>query len=124
MGCLYLEIEGQSWLVDSVVRGLMKIDQMGSWTKKRPEKNIESFFPHSDGAEFLSKQFQKSLETFRINHRPSIRTVFDAHFEYIAPYWYMLKNKRTQAALRGGAPRERLVVRGGPVVRAGRLMYA
>ena len=33
MGCLYLEIEGQSWLVDNVDRGLMKVDQLDRLTK-------------------------------------------------------------------------------------------
>ena len=48
MGCLYLEIEGQSCLVDSVDQGLMKntqIDLFDRMTKKRArKKNVLSVF--------------------------------------------------------------------------------
>ena len=47
---------------------------------------------------------------------------FDAHFPYIDAYVHAVK-KSTPAALRGGAPRLRLVVRGS-APRAGRLFYA
>ena len=41
MGCLYLEIEGQSYLLDNVDQGLMKntrIDLLDRMTKKRARK--------------------------------------------------------------------------------------
>ena len=41
MGCLYLEIEGQSCLVGSADQGLIKnrqIDQLDRMTQKNPEK--------------------------------------------------------------------------------------
>ena len=48
MGCLYLEIEGQSCLVGSVDQGLMKdrqIDLLDSTTQKRARKKpFWSFF--------------------------------------------------------------------------------
>ena len=47
MSCLYIEIEGQSCLVDSVDRVLVEIDQLGRMPKKSIQKNIYifSFFP-------------------------------------------------------------------------------
>ena len=51
MGCLYLEIEVQSCLLDNYDQGLMKnrqIDLLDSMTKKEPEKIYISFFPHSE----------------------------------------------------------------------------
>ena len=49
IGCLYLEIEGQSWLVGGVDQGLMKttqIDLLDRMTKNRARKKyIWSFFP-------------------------------------------------------------------------------
>ena len=58
MGCLYLEIEGQSCLVGSVDQGLMKnrqIDLLGRMTQKRAKKKpFQSYFPHSDATRNLS----------------------------------------------------------------------
>ena len=49
MGCLYLEIEGQSCFVGSVDQGLVKnrqFDPVGPTTKKDPEKKKKKhFFP-------------------------------------------------------------------------------
>ena len=48
MGCLYLEIEDQSCLADSVDQCLMKnrqIDLLDSMTKNKPEKCSSHFFP-------------------------------------------------------------------------------
>ena len=49
MGCLYLEIEGQSCLVGNVDQGLMKnrqIDLLGRMTRKRAKKkNGRHIFP-------------------------------------------------------------------------------
>ena len=47
MGCLYLEIEGQS-LVSSVDEGLMKnrqIDLLDRITQKKARKNFQIIFP-------------------------------------------------------------------------------
>ena len=48
VGCLELELEGQSCLVDDVDRGLMKIDQLGHMTKEDPEKYCFNRFFHID----------------------------------------------------------------------------
>ena len=49
MGCLYLEIEGQSCLVGSVDQGLMKnrqFDLLGRMTQKQPQKkHLSHIFP-------------------------------------------------------------------------------
>ena len=45
MGCLYLEIEGQSYSVDNVDRGLMKNDQLGHMTKEHEKYYFNQFFP-------------------------------------------------------------------------------
>ena len=48
MGCLYLEIEGQSCLVGSVDQDVMKTDKLTCWTalpKKDPEKEYIVVFP-------------------------------------------------------------------------------
>ena len=64
MGGLYLEIEGQSCLVDNVDRVLIKnlrIHQLGRITKKEPEKHIFcSFFPHGDDDGHLSASNSKN----------------------------------------------------------------
>ena len=49
MGCLNLEIEGQSCLVGSVDRGLMKnrqIDLLERMTKKKARKKYTSIFKY------------------------------------------------------------------------------
>ena len=52
MGCLYLDIEGQSYLVGSVDQGLVKnrqIDLLDRMTQKRARKRIfQSFFPYPE----------------------------------------------------------------------------
>ena len=47
MGCLYLEIEGQSCLVGSVYQGLKnrQIDLLDRLTEKRARKKKQRFFP-------------------------------------------------------------------------------
>ena len=76
MGCLNLEIEGQSCLVGSVNQGLKKnrqIDLLDRMTKKKSQKKKnQSFFPIAT----LPGIFQhitppKKLETFRPNYRLS-----------------------------------------------------
>ena len=60
MGCLYLEIEGQSCLVGSVDHGLIKnrqIDLLDRITQK--EKNSLVNFSHSDVARHLSANNRK-----------------------------------------------------------------
>ena len=57
MGCLYLDIEGQSCLVGSVDQGSMKnrqIDLFDRMTKKRARKTFSSYFPRSDVTRNLS----------------------------------------------------------------------
>ena len=59
MGYLYLEIEGQSCLLDNVDQGLIKNRQIGLldriMTKKRARKKTSSsHFPHSDVTRNLS----------------------------------------------------------------------
>ena len=58
MGCLYLEIEGQSCLVGSVDQGLMKNrqnDLLDRMTPKRArKKTFRPYFPHSDVTRNLS----------------------------------------------------------------------
>ena len=63
MGCLYLEIEGQSCLMGSFHQGLMEnrqIDLLDRMTEKRARKYIllivyfNRFFPHSDVTRNLS----------------------------------------------------------------------
>ena len=64
VGCLYLEIEGQSWLVDTVDRGLMKIDQLGCLTKKEAENILNCFVfiiaTVLETWKYFRKQFQKT----------------------------------------------------------------
>ena len=52
MGCLYLEIEGQSYLVGSVDQALMKNKQLGlldrTTIKMSEKKRCKLYFPHSD----------------------------------------------------------------------------
>ena len=61
MGCLNLEIEGQSCLVGSVNQGLKKnreIDLLDRMTKKKePEKEKSVIFPHSDVTRNLSAHY-------------------------------------------------------------------
>ena len=48
MGCLYLEIEGQSCLVGSVDQGLMEnrqIDLLDRMPRKRARKHFSNIFP-------------------------------------------------------------------------------
>ena len=77
MGCLYLEIEGQSCLVGSVAQGLMKngqIDLLDRMTKKEPEKSILAIFPHSDVARIQKRKFgffSAKLSAFRCHESKS-----------------------------------------------------
>ena len=76
MGCLYLEIEGQSCLVGSVDQGLMKNRQnhlLDRMTKKgKKNKTIFwSFFPHGDATRNRSANNpKKKLEILRPYYRP------------------------------------------------------
>ena len=49
MGCLYLEIEGHSWLVDNLDRDLAKTEELRRLTKKDQKLSFRPLFPHSDG---------------------------------------------------------------------------
>ena len=69
MGCLQLEIEGQSCFFYNVDQGLMKsrqIDLLDRMTKKKSQKkHVLIVFPHSDVTRNLSANNpRKSLETF------------------------------------------------------------
>ena len=60
VGCLYLEIEGQSWLVGSVDRGLMKIDQLGRLAKKEVTQIlINRIFPIAKVLEIFQQTIKK-----------------------------------------------------------------
>ena len=77
MGCLYLEIEGQSCLVGSIDQGLMKnsqIDLLNRMTKERARKSIlEVFFPMATSPGIFQQITpNKSLQTFWPNYRLSI----------------------------------------------------
>ena len=78
MGCLWLEIEGQSCLVGSVDQGLMKkrkIDLLERMTpKKRHTTNIKVIhFPIATLPGIFQQTTPKnSMETFWPNYRPSI----------------------------------------------------
>ena len=74
IGCLYLEIEGQSWLVGGVDQGLMKtrqIDWLDRMTKHRASKKyIWSFFPIVTlPAIFQQITPKKCLDLFWLNYR-------------------------------------------------------
>ena len=70
MGCLYLEIEDQPWLVDTVDRGLMEMGLLGRLTKKSQKNVFYSFFPIATVLEIFQQKIPKiSLETFRLNYR-------------------------------------------------------
>ena len=72
MGCLYLDIEGQTCLVGSVDQGLMKnkqIDLLDRMTKTRARKNICNVFPIATlPGIFQQITSPKSLETFWPNY--------------------------------------------------------
>ena len=80
MGCLYVEIEGQSCLVDNVVRGLMKISQIdhfGRMTKKEPEKYFPNrFFTIATMLAILQQKTipETSFKASWSNYRLSIST--------------------------------------------------
>ena len=74
MGCLYLEIGGQSCLVGSVDQGLMKNRQIDLLDRMTPKKEPEKHFSHNFPIATLPGIFQqiapqKSLPTFRPTYR-------------------------------------------------------
>ena len=74
MGCLYVEIEGQSCLVGSVDQGLVKnrqIDLLDRMTKNEPEqKHFSHFFPIATLPRIFQQITQnQSLETCWPNYR-------------------------------------------------------
>ena len=74
MGCLYLEIEGQSCLVGSVDQGLMKnrqIDLLNRMIKKRARKK-KMFFPIATLPGIFQqitpkKRFRKKLANLQVS---------------------------------------------------------
>ena len=77
MGCPYLKIEGQSCLVGSVDRGLMKNRQIDLWGRVTQKRARKKHFSHILPIATLPGIFQqitpkKRLQTFRPNYRLSI----------------------------------------------------
>ena len=77
MGCLYLEIEGQSCLVGSVDQGLMKnrqIDLLDRRTQKRArKKHVRHMFPIATFPGIFQQITPKNTwQTFWPNYRLSI----------------------------------------------------
>ena len=78
VGCFYVEIEGQPWLLDNVDRGMLKIDQMRRLTKHKQTKKVcSSYFPRSDDTKILTKKFGKFFAQDRLAISNGLSSIFN-----------------------------------------------
>ena len=58
VSCLYLDIEGQSWLLDNFDRDLLKNDRLRRLTTTKPKKNVLLLLvPYSDVTNISSAEY-------------------------------------------------------------------
>ena len=67
VGCLYLDIERQSWLVDNVDRGLMQLDELRRLTKKQRQKQNKNVLSPQRRYENLVSKMPKKIGFFSFN---------------------------------------------------------